>query len=143
VSPNKALQPTPLRPLGCDVRSLATLGTAELTVGRERAGRLSSSTGRCANQRNRTLLLPRLTYSHIGLQYRHATVATTSDVFKAVGGTAATPDPQPSRPGRAVVMRSPGRSVSSSLKSPKHLRVLRQVGLVSVRDSGRQRGCTN
>src|SRR5687767_8230930 len=85
---------------------------------------------------------PVLTYSHIGICLRGkdmARAATTADAFNAVA--------EPRRREILDLLASGERPVNDlvselGLEQPqvsKHLRVLREVGLVAVRDEGRQR----
>ena len=86
------------------------------------------------------LHIPILTYSYIGIYNTHmARLATTTDVFNAVA--------EPQRRQILSLLARGEQSVndiarSLHLKQPqasKHLGVLRQVGLVSVRGAAQQR----
>src|SRR3954466_11883903 len=81
-----------------------------------------------------------LTYSHMDILFRRmARAATTSDAFNAVA--------EPRRRQILDVLSSGELSVSELMtrldmaqpQMSKHLRVLREVGLVEVRDQGRRR----
>ena len=82
----------------------------------------------------------RLTYSHMGMYYPFmARATTTSDVFNAV----AEPRRRDILNYLALQERAVGDIVDSlEMEQPsvsKHLRVLRDVGLVAVRRDGRQK----
>jgi DNA-binding transcriptional ArsR family regulator len=81
-----------------------------------------------------------LTYSYIGMYYRSmARAATTADAFNAVA--------EPRRRQILDALAGGERPVNDLVSSlglnqpqvSKHLRVLREVGAVDVRDEGRQR----
>ena len=81
----------------------------------------------------------RLTYAYIGIYFAMARASTTTDAFNAVA--------EPRRRQILDVLADGERPVNDlvdrlGLAQPqvsKHLRVLRQVGLVHVREDGRQR----
>jgi DNA-binding transcriptional ArsR family regulator len=86
------------------------------------------------------MLCPRLTYAHIGIRCPPvARAATTADAFNAVA--------EPRRRQIVDLLASGERPVNDLVRRlgvaqpqvSKHLRVLREVGVVDVREQGRQR----
>jgi hypothetical protein len=68
----------------------------------------------------------------------HGTRGNHLGRFQRGRGAAAAPDPRPAHAGGAVGQRD-RRVAPHQPQASKHLRVLREVDLVSVRDSGKQR----
>jgi DNA-binding transcriptional ArsR family regulator len=123
---------------GFSPRSAAAIGLSGALMRRHYNGQLRTERGELAG-RYRTRLCCGLIYSYMGIDFSMARAATTADAFNAVA--------EPRRRQILDALVGGERPVNDlvrllGLAQPqvsKHLRVLREVGAVDVREEGRRR----